>query len=460
MGIVLATGNTYLLVSTDGGGNFTQINPTTLWPTVDGGICCDQVVIYNPSINLFFWVLQYQCSPANVGCNPPPPPPGTPPITAGTVSQNRLRIAFASPEAIRTNISNLRLAFTYFDLQPSNFKLPNHWFDYPDIAFTNSNLYVSATSYALPGVADRSSGRGFIVVRKALAEISSLAAQPGPVPGSTPVGFFSPNSPATGNSKTDTSWKQAISDTGSSRLTQSSADAMYWAGHKDTSTLHFWEMRDADDRTRHSIVNNNKYSNNTADYSSTAPDGNQWTDNRQKSPGTDAVLGATRLGDQVWFAWDAGRNNSAGRPQPYIQIAGIDIRTLKQVGAYDIWNSSYAFAYPSLATGVGGNRVENIAVSLAWGGRPSNNYGSTAVGFLGDHVVYYTELSDATDTINPKRFGDFFVVRRFDRPGGGAFSSQGYAVRLVNPSMSTSCATTPGCTFHPHYVEWRRPLIE
>ena len=58
-GVVLSTGNSYLLFSKDDGGSFTQVDPTTIFPSSDGGLCCDQVVVYDKQDDLFFWLLQY-----------------------------------------------------------------------------------------------------------------------------------------------------------------------------------------------------------------------------------------------------------------------------------------------------------------------------------------------------------------------------------------------------------------
>ena len=86
-GVTLSTYNTGISVSTDGGVTFTDValrlpqpgNParTSFFPQDDGGLCCDQVVVYLPTQNIFVWLLQYR------------------PITNGsTITQpNRLRIA-------------------------------------------------------------------------------------------------------------------------------------------------------------------------------------------------------------------------------------------------------------------------------------------------------------------------------------------------------------------------------
>jgi hypothetical protein len=466
-GVVLATDNTYLLLSTDGGTTFSNINPTTIFSEVDGGLCCDQVVTYVPSVDTFFWLLQYKQA------NPVPP---------NTVGANRLRLAIARPSAIAANIYN---AWTYFDLQTSFFGLTNQWLDFPDLAYTNTFLYVSVD--ALPNSSATSvSNKGLIVSRASLTDLANPA---------VPTVSFSSYGP--------NQLPNQVRAYGS-HLTQSSADAMYWAGHIDTSNLEVFVWPDASGTITppHSTKFNGPYCN--TDYSSVAPDKFQWIDTTRSSA-RGAVIGATRKpfsglvppgsptpNGEVWFAWGAARDDSScknGRPQPYVLIARLDDQTLAAVGEYDIWNTPYAFAYPSLATSPDGE----IGVSLGWGG-PSN-YGSTAAGYLGDYVVYYNEPSDSTiawlrkdvmgntiaesntivdangNPIEKTRFGDFFVVRN-SGPNNERFSSQGYAVNLANPAISNGCdggsegsdamgnstgVSLPSCTLHPHYVEWGRP---
>jgi hypothetical protein len=268
------------------------------------------------------------------------------------------------------------------------------------------------------------------------------------------------------------------------RLTQNSSDAMYWGGHVDTSHIKVFRWADNSNSVdpRHDAQVNTWCQ---TDYTTLAPDGQQWLDNSRTS--ASSIIGATRKpfsglvqprqptpNGEVWLAWGSGRDTAGaspctqGRLQPYVKIVRIDDQTLDSVGEYHIWNTPYAFAYPALATDPSGN----IGVSVAFGG-PSN-YASTTVGYLGDFVVYYVEASDVTLTF-PKtnssgqviyngngtpvlatRYGDFFTVRN-SGPSNADFSSQGYAVKLVDSTKSTNCSTAPGCTFRPHYEQWGRP---
>src|ERR1051325_3603432 len=82
--VVLTSGNRYGSLSTDGGSPFINLDPTTIFPNrdaagnlIDGGLCCDQVIHYSPSVNRFFWLMQFW---------------------AGPNGANRLRLAAASPE--------------------------------------------------------------------------------------------------------------------------------------------------------------------------------------------------------------------------------------------------------------------------------------------------------------------------------------------------------------------------
>jgi hypothetical protein len=380
------------------------------------------------------------------------------------VGPNRLRIAFATPEAIRADVVH---AWPYVDLGSGAFRLSNQSLDYPDLAFTDSYLYVSVD--AQPNSSSTTvDNTGLIVARVALDEF--VNGQP-----AVSVGYSGPNQ------------MSAMNKAYASRLTQNSQDAMYWAAHNGTSELWVFVWRDNEGSPQPPRpAKINTYCNE--DYSSVAPDNFKWIDDT-RGPGTGAVIGATRRQGEVWFAWGAARDKGSckhpnGRPQPYVYIARINDSTLNQVGEYDIWNASYAFAYPALATSSDGE----IGVSLGWGGRPADNtdgnYGSSAAGFLGDFVLYYNELSDATIAFTKTdmmgkiagpytRFGDFFSVRRAGPNTsslGSRFSSQGYAVRLGNHMISNGCnggvvnakgiLTLPSCTLHPHYVEWARPLIE
>jgi hypothetical protein len=439
--VVVDTENTLMRYSTDGGKTFTNIDPTTIFPASDGGICCDQVVLYDASHDLVFWLQQYKAA-------------------SGAGGTNRLRIAWASPASIKANPNS----WSYLDLSQPGFNSAGG-LDYPDLALTGTYLYVSVDG-------SDSSGKtsGLIVSRLSLADIVG--------PGSS-VGY----SYVGPNETTD------MNRAGGSHLSQSSTDGIYWAGTVDTSHLEVFHWADSGGSVDRHQTAVNQWCNQAADYTNLAPDNQQWPDTGHLG-GAGNIVGVTRssgLGSghgTVWFAWGAGADNATdcaaqtGRPLPFVKIVKIDDNTLDSTGEYHIWNSAYAFSYPALNTDPSGN----VGVSVAFAG--AGNYPSSTVGYLGDYVVYYVESSTVslkfytiassgfftftnpgdgslvTDSSgNPivsTRYGDYFSVRNSGSKGT-QFSSLGYAVSLVDSTKSTSCLTAPGCIYHPHYQQWGRP---
>ena len=380
-------------------------------------------MIYDGNTDLFFWILQYRSSASG---------------------QNRLRIAYAHPADLKTNFN----LWTYFDLSIATFN-GKASLDYPDIAVTRKYLYAS-----VDGTDSSGTHSGLIVARMPLSDITGGG-------GNIGISYLSPNE------TTDQVRAKA------SRLTQGSPDGMYWAGHTDTSHLEIFYWPDSSGSVNPNITAINTYCN--SDFTTLAPDKQQWLDNL-RAAGTGGIIAATyKPGTggshgQVWLGWEAARDDSTckqGRPQPYVDIAQIDDATLNAVGEYDIWNTPYAFAYPSLGTAPNGD----IGVAVSFGG-PSN-YASTTVGYLGDYVVYYVDSSDVTLTFQlqnsdgtPKvdskgnpvlgtRYGDMFAVRP-SGPRNTYFSSEGYAYKFVNAAQSTNCKVAPGCTYKTQYEQFGR----
>ena len=428
--VVLATGNLYIKYSIDGGATFTTISnlSTVFGDNPDGGYCCDQVVHYVPSIDRMVWLIQTN-QPKNAAGN--------------VTGPNSLRVAWAKPSDIASNFYG---AWTWFDVSSSFLGLSNNWLDFPDLSTSNGYLYLS--------VDDTTTG-GLVVARISYADMQ--------LPGGSAVtwDFTHPSDS-----------KSAVS----SHLTQNASNIMYWAGHNSTSQLRIFRWADGANTYSWTDVNNTSYS--TADYTSKAPDGQYWLDPRPKG---DSIIGAARKpfvglvapgqptpADQLWFAWDAGRD--ATFQQPYIRIVMVDSQSFNNVGELQVWNSNNAFAYPALAVN---SSTAEVAISLMWGGGGSF-YMNNAVGFLGDFVVYNTTSSNVTLTANPAnatgcddasggavkgrctRSGDYLSVRRVGS-ASGLFGTLGYEVNLVDSTKSTDCLTAPGCVQNVRWIEWGRP---
>ena len=440
--VVVMTDNTTMSYSVDGGQTFTQVDPTTIFPQSDGGMCCDQVVLYDKKDNLIFWLQQYTSG-------------------AGASGTNRERLAWASPESLKANPN----AWTYADLTQQLFN-SGGGLDYPDLAVSNNFIWVS-----VDGADKNNKSAGLIVTRLSLSDITGSS-------GTVNLSYFGPNE--------SSDQGRAIG----SHLAQNSTDGGYWAGSTDASNLEVFHWPDNSGNITTNTTGVNNWCTSAGDYANLPPDGMQWPDTGHLG-GAGNVVAATRVpqafagNGQVWFAWGAGADGSdcsqTGRSKPFVKIVQVDDTTLKSVGEYHIWNSAYAFSYPALNTDPSGN----VGVSVAFAG-PSN-YPSTTVGYIGDYVVYYVEASTVSlkfyvyatgankgsftfsnpgdgslvsdSSGNPivfTRYGDYFAVRN-SGSDGTLFSNQGYAVALNDSTKSTTCLKAPNCNYHPHYQQWGRP---
>ncbi len=396
--IVLATGNTYAVLSTDEGNTFTLLDPTTIFPSgptfdaagnpLDRGLCCDQVIQYVPEFDRFIWLMQFNSTG-------PGPLQGI----------NKLRIAAASPADIRNSGGT---AWTYWDFFSADFG-QSVVLDYPDLSVGNAMLNVSVDAV----------GIGLLVFRLPLAEIVAG--------GTVNFDFTNPS---------DSSLAYG------GHVSQNTGDTVYWAGHFNTSRLRVFSMPEGVGAYSWRDIDINSWPQ--TDYTSLAPDGTDWLlflGGPTLPFPRSAVIGATRRqgpgGSELWLAWSAARGG--GFAHPHVQVVVLDTASWNVIDQWQIWNPDLAFAYPCLAT----NDDQEVGISLGWGGG-SNFDANFAVGILGDFVVWFSEASDATLT----RWGDYVTVRRAGRPS--LFSAVGYAVFQNTPPAT-------GTRYNPRYTLFGRP---
>jgi hypothetical protein len=428
--VVLSTFNTGISFSLDGGSTFTDVNlgapvagnpsRTSFFPQSDGGLCCDQVVIYVPRQNLFVWLLQYW----PVSTTAPAPGGGT---TTTITQPNRLRVAWATPQAIIADFNN---AWTYGDLTANNVPgvssglgvAANEWLDYPDLAYSRDFLYVG-TDRGWPDTPGSVYLGRRIVARLSLAEMADETA--------TVVHYnFTEFSGSNGLNKT--------------HFVQGVPDRMVVAGLDNTSTLRVFTWEDAD---ASAYVRTVAISSITTNYTETAPDGTDWY--AVSFPGN--ISGATYRNGQYLFAFDGGVNAPA-RPRAYVRLETVTpfellgIPLISATAEYDIWNSDYAFAMAALGT-----QGDEVGMGLAVGGG-TIGYPQFAVGYKDDFVVYTVTMSDATQI---SRFGDYFSVRPI--PRSASFAAEAYDV--VESVAGQTCAVG-GCRAIARYVEFHRPVSD
>ncbi len=353
-GVIFVTANWTAAYSTDGGSTFKTIDPTTVFPNDAVGFCCDQVVQYVPSVDRFFWLLQ------------------------GT----GYRLASASPADISSSGGT---SWTYWNLTPSVFGTSGSGFDYPDLSVGTNSLYISWDANCSP-----SCNGGLQVARIPLTQLQ----------GGGTIGIDYTN-----QSHSNLAW--------GSHLAQYTGGEIFWAGHNGTSQLRVFSWAEGSNTYFWRDIGISSWANNT--LSSKTPDAQDWLS--FGFPGN-SIVGATRAGDQLWFAWTAGTDSNF--QQPHVEMVTLDrSNNFNKTQQVQIWNNSYAFAYPALATNA---CTGEIGLSLQYGG--SSDYENHVVGFWGDFEVYTT----ANSNVGENRFGDYVTIRQDPGLNGAFFDALGYGV--------------------------------
>lgn len=424
-GVSLVSWNTAVSFSTNGGGAFNDIplyspqpgNPsrTSFFPQSDGGLCCDQVVVYIPNQNIFVWLMQHW------------------PMFNGTVitQTSRLRVAWATPEAAAADFWN---AWSYVDLTAANTPgvssglgvATNEHLDYPDLAWSSTFLYVGIDHGWPNSPGQVYSGRR-IVARLSLADMINTAA--------TQVGYqYAELSGSNGLNKT--------------HFVQGAPGRMVVGSLDNTSTLRVFTWPDAAGSIDNTTVGISSIQSG-ASYTSLAPDNNDWY--AVSFPGniTGAAYRNRRGRDEYLFAFDAGVS-PPGRPRAYLRL-----ETLTPSGGgyavseeYDVWNGDYAYGLGGL-----GSDGQEIGITLAVGGG-TIGYPQFAVGYKDDFVVF--SVTNSTG-VQSGRFGDYVPNRLI--PGAGLFFGTGvYEVTLnpLPPGTTTGTCATTGCTVRMRYVQYGR----
>lgn len=329
-GVVFATVNWYAAYSTNNGGSFNQLDPTTIFPNnTNGGFCCDQIVQYVPSIDRMIWLMQYGSG---------------------------YRIAAASPNTIKNSNGT---GWTYWDITAAQLGFGNG-VDYPDLSVGSHSLYLSFDEY----------GAGLAIVRIPLSEIQAAT--------TIHFQYTDPNNSPMAYG---------------GHLTQNAEDEIFWAGHNSNSNMRIFSWQEASNTYFWRDVGIGSWPNNNTNMTSTAPDGQDWLTKLRGFP-NNAVLGSTRVRtsagkqiNQIWFAWSAPSGNSF--KQPHVQWVALNrANNFSLVTQKQIWNSGYAFTYPAIASNSNGE----VGLSLEYGG--GGNYENHVAGFWGDFIVYTTTSSN------------------------------------------------------------------
>ena len=384
-GVVMMSGNWFVRYSTNNGGNWTTVDPTTIFPKWAGhDFCCDQIVIYVPSIDRFVWFMQHDADSAGIGA---------------------FRLAVASPAEIGKKFET---AWTYWNFTAKTFGLDED-LDYPDLACTRQFLHIST---------DATTTKGRLVARVALSDLAAGGTLPGR--------YTHPDK--------STSARGA-------HLVQGSDDGAFWVGAPDNSSLQVFSWPDSG--TGYSWYTTSVAAYPTGTLSSKGPNGKDWLNWLSSHVPGFHVCGGVRAGGVLWLAWTAssGSATSGGPsfPNAHVRIATLDIAAKTVTAEQQVWNSAYAFAYPSLNV----NSQGEIGLAVGVGGTKDNAHSS--FGILGDNVVWHVDEGDTTTS----RWGDYLTVRD-SRRNTNRFAGFGYF---------TTKDATDGAKYdaHPFYLVFGRP---
>ena len=347
-GVIFVSANWSVAYSTDGGGTFKVLDPTTIFPNDAVGFCCDQIIQYAPSIDRFIWILQ------------------------GT----GYHLAMASPADIKNSNGT--------SLGPTGTSPPALFGkctgpDYPDLSVGDNSLYISWDAGGGSGCT-----AGFQVVRTSLSGIQAA--------GTITLEFTDP-----ANAPRSKIWGE--------HLTQNTGDEIFWAGHNGNTKLTVYSLKEGSNTYFWRDVGISSWANNAP--TSTTPDNLDWLAKNFNGPGGNSfprngIIGTARSGNELWFGWTAGTDTNF--KQAHVEIVTLDrSKNFNKVQQMQVWNSSYAFAFPAFSSN---GCTGELGMSFEYGG--NGNYENHVVGFWGDFVAYITTNSDAgTD-----RFGDYVSIRR------------------------------------------------
>ena len=298
-------------VSANGGSTFSFLNPRTVFPNAFGGFCCDQVAQYDPSRDLFLWVIQYQ-EDAN--------------------GNNAERLVAATGAAGLTSGT-----FRWWDLTPQQLGDPTGVsYDQPKLALSNNYLYMEATRYPM--------GKS-VVLRIGLNQLTGTSA---------------------------ISYNIARPTQFSPALVQGATTTMYFAAHASTSQLviYQWPESTGVGGITSTAVNHTSYPSPSpylcprtgvpaSDWCARPGDGGGYAHDARINSGWLA-------GGVIGFSWDAGQGvgGFGTFPYPYEHVVRVNASTMTLVDEPIVWNSQFAFSYMSVAPNSNGD----LGASYMWGG--------------------------------------------------------------------------------------------
>lgn len=296
---VFYTGNKYAARSTDGGQTWAYVDPFRDFEN----FCCDQDVVYDRKNDLLIWFRLGNLDPAN---------------------KSNFRLGVSKDGGA---------TFYFWNWRPTHFN--NTWtdvgWDHPHLALSDNYLYFTLNAYR-----PKSAGGGNY--RSVLARASLATLKAGSnlswtywVQDSAQYGCFS----AADKKLSPPAWAPVQGAGKTMFVGQSTTNDCFtvWKQNDGSNILEQYRIK-VPRWTVSQIAPNGKSTNLTCKLDD-GGDPCQSLDHRVKA-------GWTAKG-RVGFFWNAASGN--GFPQPYVNAATFDSRTLSYVGRPYLWNSDYAWAW-------------------------------------------------------------------------------------------------------------------
>jgi hypothetical protein len=277
---VFVTGNWFASQSTDGTANWSLVDPFTKFPSAAGGFCCDQIVLYEPSRDIWIWILQY--------------------IRSGGTNIFRVAVCRGA------NFG----AWYWWDFSPTalNASWTDMWFDYPDAAVSSNHLYI--TFNAFDNTAPRPRWLRALVFKLPLNTLRDA----------TSLGY---------------QWWSTTTH-GSLRLTQGALGSMFFASHNGGRQLRVFGWPDASNSIGTIDVTVGDWS--SGPYSAPGPGGVEWL-GRIDSRITGAWVSGTRAG----FLWTAAARGARPLPYVKGAVVDTVTRTLVEEPEIWNQSSAFAY---------------------------------------------------------------------------------------------------------------------
>ena len=282
--LVFATGNWYGALSMDHGNSWSYVDPTTQFPTADGGFCCDQEVIYDESRDMMIWLMQY----SNSGTG------------------NRYRIA------VSVGHDNLaRGIWRYYDFTSTFLQLPaNAWADYPSIVLGNDRLLVTHNTF--------NQSNNFLESGWFAVDLDAMAA---------------------GTSANTLIWSQ--STIGTMTPAQGVTNTFYWASHFNNTTLRVYRWTEGSSIQFDDVSHAAYTVTGRGSAVCPAPDGK---DACSRLDGR--IMAGYLANGRLGFAWMVAQGG--GFPFPYTRFVRMNVSDRSVIDQPVIWNSNHSWLYPAI----------------------------------------------------------------------------------------------------------------